>query len=150
MGRPWLGGRICEEFRRVMLRLMIDEIHEGGKITQETIAARYGPTPTGALLLSDREIRRYCKDFGWRWPELKRQAGEIDRDLFCYDDMWVPGHRDAMVFSTTYEDQAVLKTPAVMSGNHPVCSSCRRIDGAHRQQARTAFQSTSRLITGQK
>ena len=58
----------------MMIQFMCDELCDGGTITQDTISARYGQTPKGEPLLSTREIRRYCYEFGYSWRDLKQEA----------------------------------------------------------------------------
>jgi hypothetical protein len=63
-----------EQFRHAMLRLMRHELRDGGKITQDAISLRYGETPRGDRILSERAIRDYCLQFGCRWRDLKIEA----------------------------------------------------------------------------
>jgi hypothetical protein len=55
--------------------------------------------------------------------------GKIDRDLFRYDHVCAPGNMETVVFSNTPGDDAILKTPQLITRDHPVCPSSRGIDG---------------------
>jgi hypothetical protein len=75
---------------------------------------------------------------------------EIDNDVCRYDHVCTPGHLAAMVFSHTHEDNAVLKTPEVITGNDPLWLGSRSIDGEPCQKAGAAYRPTPCLAERQK
>jgi hypothetical protein len=54
--------------------------------------------------------------------------GQIDGDVFRYDDVCTPCIMGAVDFSNTGGFPGVLKTLSVMTGNHPVCPCVRGIE----------------------
>jgi hypothetical protein len=54
---------------------------------------------------------------------------EIDDGICRYADVRAPGHLAAVVFSTTHDGRAVLKTAKVITGHNPLCPGSRTIDG---------------------
>src|SRR5918997_6509420 len=76
--------------------------------------------------------------------------GEIDDDVCCYVDVRAPGHLAAMVFSNTYDGRTVLETSRVITGNNPLCSDSRSIDGTLRTKTGAAYLPTACFTKGQK
>jgi hypothetical protein len=64
--------------------------------------------------------------------------------------MRAPGNMEAVVFSNTRGDHAVLKTLEILTGNDPVCPGSCGIDGKRCQTGWAAYLPASSLAKGQK
>jgi hypothetical protein len=77
-------------------------------------------------------------------------AWQIARHLLRYADVCASGYMAAMVLSNPYDGNGILKTPAAMTSNDPVCPGSRGLDGTHGKTARAAYLPSAGLAKGQK
>jgi hypothetical protein len=72
------------------------------------------------------------------FPLYNLVEGKIDRDLFRYDGLCAPGNMETVVFSNTPGDCTILKTPQVITRDHPICPGSSGIDDKPCQRAQAA------------
>jgi len=82
--------------------------------------------------------------------QCSRLEGQIDDDVFRYDDVCTPCIMGAVDFSNAGGFLGVLKTLRVMTGNHPVCPCARGIESGRGNATCKVLLAILCLTEGQK
>ena len=85
-----------------------------------------------------------------RYSQGSRLEGQINGNVFRYDDVRTPGFMGAVGFSHTGCFPGVLKTLPVLTGNNPVCPCARGIESGRGHETGKALLAILSLTEGQQ